>query len=76
MSKVMSMVWIVMILAVMVIEGEAKTEIECSKICRPHCQRSSPASECAACRTKCYKLPPVAVRSRNRRMVSEGYKQQ
>ncbi|KAL0732141.1 hypothetical protein Bca4012_028235 [Brassica carinata] len=75
MGKVMSMVWIMMILAVMVIEGEAKSEIECSKICRPHCKRSSPASECAACRTKCYKLPPVAMRGGNRQMVSEDHKQ-
>ncbi|CAG7905066.1 unnamed protein product [Brassica rapa] len=47
MGKVICMVWIMMILAVLVIGGEAKSEIECSKICRPHCQRSSPASECA-----------------------------
>ncbi|KAF8103382.1 hypothetical protein N665_0188s0319 [Sinapis alba] len=76
MSKVMSIVWIMMILAVMVMEGEAKSEIECSRICRDHCKRSSPASECAACRTKCYKSPPVAMRGRNRRMVSEDHKQQ
>uniref|UniRef100_M4F281 Plant thionin family protein n=1 Tax=Brassica campestris TaxID=3711 RepID=M4F281_BRACM len=76
MGKVMSMVWIMMILAVLVIGGEAKSEIECSKICRPHCQRSSPASECAACSTECYKLPQVAMRGRNRRMVSEDPKQQ
>ncbi|WZY77337.1 hypothetical protein YC2023_023721 [Brassica napus] len=72
MGKVMSMVWIMMIVAVMVIEGEAKSEIECSKICRDHCKRSSPASECAACRTKCYKSPPVTTRVRNRRMVPEN----
>ncbi|KAF8050726.1 hypothetical protein N665_1895s0002 [Sinapis alba] len=76
MSKVMSIVWIMMILAVMVTEGEAKSEIECSRICRDHCKRSSAASECAACRTKCYKSPPVAMRGRNRRMVSEDHKQQ
>lgn len=66
MGKVSSMALIMMILAVIVIEGEAKTEIECSKICRNHCKRSSPASECAACRKKCYESPPVAVRARNR----------
>ncbi|WZZ34259.1 hypothetical protein YC2023_017660 [Brassica napus] len=71
MGKIMGMVWIMMILAVMVIEGETKSEIECSKICRDHCQRSSPASECAACRTKCYKSPPVTTRVRNSRMVPE-----
>ncbi|CAF2139643.1 hypothetical protein BRARA_B02043 [Brassica rapa] len=77
MGKVMSMVWIMMILAVViVIEGEAKSEIECSKICRDHCKRSSPASECAACRTECYKSPPVAMRGRNRRMVPEVHIQQ
>ncbi|CAL9232204.1 unnamed protein product [Arabidopsis halleri] len=54
MEKVISMALIMMILAIMVVDGEAKSEIECSRICRDHCKRSSPASECAACRTKCY----------------------
>lgn len=75
MAKVISMVFIMMILAVMVIEGEAKTEKQCSVICRPHCKRSSPASECAACRKKCYQSPPVAaMRARYRDMVSKEQK--
>ncbi|CAA0372232.1 unnamed protein product [Arabidopsis thaliana] len=74
MAKVISMTYIIMILAVIVIEGDAKSEIECSKICREHCKRSSPASECAACRKKCYESPPVAVRARNPIMELEEQK--
>ncbi|CAL9234391.1 unnamed protein product [Arabidopsis halleri] len=76
MGKVISMTLIMMILAVIVIEGEAKTEIECSKICREHCKRSSPASECTACRKKCYESPPVAMRARNPIIDSEDQKHQ
>ncbi|EFH48722.1 hypothetical protein ARALYDRAFT_911250 [Arabidopsis lyrata subsp. lyrata] len=64
MEKVISMALIMMILGVMVIEGETKSEIKCSGICRDYCKRSSPASECAACRTKCYQSPPVAMRAK------------
>lgn len=65
-----------MILAIVVIEGEAKSEIECSVICRPHCKRTSPASECADCRKKCYGSPPASMRGRNRNMDPEEQKQQ
>ncbi|CAH2067973.1 unnamed protein product [Thlaspi arvense] len=69
MGKVISMVWIMMVLAVIVIGGEAKTEIECSVICRSHCSRASPASECAACHQKCYQSPPATVRASNRHVI-------
>ncbi|KAG7568113.1 hypothetical protein ISN45_Aa04g009490 [Arabidopsis thaliana x Arabidopsis arenosa] len=74
MRKVISIAMIMMIVVVIVIEGEAKTEIECSKICREHCKRSSPASECVACRKKCYESPPVAMRARNLITESEDQK--
>ncbi|CAN8233470.1 unnamed protein product [Cochlearia groenlandica] len=59
-KAIVSMIMMMMmIVAVGMIQGgEAKSEIECSIICRPHCTRSSPASECAACRTQCYQSPP------------------
>ncbi|XP_019085849.1 PREDICTED: uncharacterized protein LOC109126606 [Camelina sativa] len=76
MGKVISMVLIMMILAVIVLEGEAKSEIECSRICRNHCKRTSPVSECAACRKKCYQSPPVAMRARSRVTASEEQKHQ
>ncbi|CAN8276006.1 unnamed protein product [Cochlearia groenlandica] len=60
MSKNLSMVlmMIMMIIGLFVTGGEAKSEIECSIICRPHCQRSSPASECTDCHRKCNLSPP------------------
>ncbi|ESQ27084.1 hypothetical protein EUTSA_v10019401mg [Eutrema salsugineum] len=60
-TRMVGIMMMILIIAVNVIEeGEAKTEIECSVICREHCKRTSPASECAACRKKCYASPPVA----------------
>lgn len=61
MGKNLSMVWIMMmmmIIAVIVIRAEAKSEVECSKICRPHCQRSSSAGECSDCHKNCNQSPP------------------
>ncbi|XP_019083597.1 PREDICTED: uncharacterized protein LOC109125689 [Camelina sativa] len=76
MGKVTSLALFMIILAVIVIEGEAKSAIECNKICRQHCQRSSPASECVACLKKCYETPPVQVRTGNSVMEYEEEKYQ
>ncbi|CAH8363414.1 unnamed protein product [Eruca vesicaria subsp. sativa] len=59
MGKSLNAVWIMMmIIAVFVIGGEAKSEVECSVICRPHCQFSSSAGECSDCHRKCNQSPP------------------
>ncbi|EOA28558.1 hypothetical protein CARUB_v10024775mg [Capsella rubella] len=60
MGKTLSMtVMMVLIVAAFVIGGEAKSEVECSKLCRPHCQRSSSAAECTDCHRKCEQSPPA-----------------
>lgn len=65
MGKFVGIVWIMMmIIAVIVIGGEAKSEIECNVICRPHCQRFSSAGECSECHKNCNQLPP-SVRKEN-----------
>ncbi|XP_048621512.1 uncharacterized protein LOC125591390 [Brassica napus] len=59
MSKILSMAWIMMmILTLIVIEGEAKSESECNVICRPHCKAFGSAGECSDCHKKCNQSPP------------------
>ncbi|XP_018450329.2 uncharacterized protein LOC108821837 [Raphanus sativus] len=59
MGKSLSTVWIMMmILTIIVIEGEAKSEAECSVICRPHCKAFASAGECSDCHKKCNQFPP------------------
>ncbi|EOA29355.1 hypothetical protein CARUB_v10025641mg [Capsella rubella] len=72
MGKVISIALLMMVLAVIVIECEAKSEIECTRICRKHCTRTSPVSECAACRKKCYESPPAVARTRRNSMFMES----
>lgn len=48
----------IMLIAVFVIGGEAKSEAECSVICRPYCKFSSSAGECSDCHRKCNQSPP------------------
>lgn len=52
------MLMMVLIIAAIVIGSEAKSEVECSILCRPHCQRSSSAGECSDCHRKCNQSPP------------------
>ncbi|CAH8384246.1 unnamed protein product [Eruca vesicaria subsp. sativa] len=59
MGKNLNAVWILMmIIAVFVIGGEAKSETECSIICRPHCGPFKSAGECSDCHRKCNQSPP------------------
>ena len=59
MSKILSMTWIMMmILTLIVIEGEAKSEMECNVICGPHCKAFGSAGECSECHKKCNLSPP------------------
>ncbi|KAG2316749.1 hypothetical protein Bca4012_067591 [Brassica carinata] len=61
MGKNLNVVWMMMmIIAVFVIGGEAKSEVECSVICRPQCKPSSSASECSECHKNCNQSPPSA----------------
>ncbi|AEC09291.1 hypothetical protein AtNW77_Chr2g0257801 [Arabidopsis thaliana] len=52
------MLMMVMIIVAILIGGEAKSEIECSILCRPHCKSSSSAGECSDCHRKCEQSPP------------------
>ncbi|KAF8089151.1 hypothetical protein N665_0516s0009 [Sinapis alba] len=55
MGKSLSTAWIMMMmLTLIVIEGEAKSEVECNVICRPHCK----IGECSDCHKKCNQSPP------------------
>ncbi|CAN7131960.1 unnamed protein product [Brassica rapa subsp. narinosa] len=38
--------------------GEAKSEMECNVICRPHCKAFGSAGECSECHKKCNLSPP------------------
>ncbi|XP_013610942.1 PREDICTED: uncharacterized protein LOC106317721 [Brassica oleracea var. oleracea] len=59
MGKILNVVCIMMmIIAVFVIGGEAKSEAECNVICRPHCKPSSSAGECSDCHKDCNQSPP------------------
>lgn len=59
MGKILSMVWIMMmILAVVVIAGEAKSRAECNRICIPHCKPYATGKECSDCHKKCFQSPP------------------
>lgn len=61
MGKNLSMVCIMMlILAAIVIVGEAKSEVVCSVLCRPHCKPFSSAGECSECHQKCSMSPPAS----------------
>ncbi|ESQ50943.1 hypothetical protein EUTSA_v10023131mg [Eutrema salsugineum] len=62
MGKVSSMVWLMMIISVIVIEGEQKEEIPCRVYCQQFCNPSVPVSQCADCRRRC---PFAAMRARN-----------
>lgn len=54
MGKYLSTVWIMMmILTLIVIEGDAKSEVKCNAICRPHCKAFASAGECSECHRMC-----------------------
>ncbi|CAN8323590.1 unnamed protein product [Cochlearia groenlandica] len=59
MCKTLSIVWIMMlVVSLIVIGSEAKSEAECNVICRPHCKAFGSAGECSDCHMKCNQSPP------------------
>ncbi|CAH8253070.1 unnamed protein product [Arabidopsis lyrata] len=60
--KIMSVVWITMLLmALITMGGDAKSDKECQLLCHKHCLPTSIVAECLKCLGICGRTPAVAV---------------